>query len=73
MVMSNKPADSDKRTTRTLDRNHDGKRGANRTDRHERAHGIALDERGQEQPTDRERARDSQGVGSIDNPPSRDR
>ena len=62
--MTSKATPTDKRTTRTLDQNHEGKRGANRTHRHEQAHGIALDERGQEQPTDRERAGAPQDDGA---------
>ena len=57
------------RSSRTLDQNKDAKRDANRIDRDERKQGVALDERGQEQPSDHHRAHDHQS-GGLNKPPS---
>jgi len=64
---------TDKRTTRTLDRNRAGTRGKTSVKRGERKQGIALDERGQEQPADRGRAQ-AHHEGGLNKPaPRKDR
>jgi len=59
------------RSSRTLDQNKDAKRGVNRVDRNKREQGVALDERGQEQPSDYHRAHDPQHGGLNQPPPKR--
>ena len=66
--MERKHTPKGKRATRTLDRNEDDKRGATGTNRGEREQGVALDDRGQEQPSDRRRAHDH-GGGAPNKPP----